>query len=290
MRLPFAAAALLPVLNAAPASAQAVLEWPLVLEARPAPLVTGSGAVLGNPAGVPWMAQRAEALVSDLETPDEMGLRALTVAGAFHLFDGWTLAAAYRHVGIGDMLRTDGPPLGDSPRPLEIGEDVFALGLGVRLDDVSFGAAARVDTPSEELRGDESLAGTLGARYSPPLPLGTLRVGASLELQEEEVTIAGAAEMASAPLLDDRLGVALAWGLRQEGPLGISHAVVASGIWRGMAELQLGTSGQPGASDRQWVPLVAGMLHLGRYHLGIVREHLPNGFGAAMHYRLSIAF
>lgn len=285
-----AAAALLSVLVAAPAGAQAVLDWPLVLEARPAPLITGSGALLTNPAGVAALDQRAEGLVSDLETPDEMGLRALTIAGAVRLLERWTVGAAYRHIGVGDMLRTDGPPLGDSPRPLEIGEDVFALGVGVRFGDVTAGAAGRLDTPAEDLQGDESWAGTLGAGYAPALPIGALRLAASLEVEEEERAIAFAAEAGAPPLLDGRLALAFAWGAAQHGPLGLSHSVVGSGTWRGLAELQVGASGQPGAAEREWVPLLAALLHLGRYRLGVVREHLPNGFGAATHYRLSVAF
>lgn len=290
LRHPLAAAALLSVVTAAPAHAQAVLDWPLILEARPATLVTGSGAVLANPAGVADLEQRAEALVSDLETPDEMGLRALTVAGTLRLLDRLTIGAAYRHIGVGDMLRTDGPPLGGALRPLEIGEDVFALGVGVRLATFRVGLAGRLDTPAGELRGDEAWAGTLGASWVPDLADGALRLATSLEIEPDEATLAGAAEAGSPLLLDDRLALALAWGARQNGPLGISHTIVGSGVWRGVAELQAGASAQPGAGGAEWVPLFAGLLHLGRYRLGIVREHLPNDFGAAMHYRLSVVF
>ena len=290
LRHPLAAAVLLSVLSEAPTHEQAVLDCPLILEARPATLVTGSGAVLANPSGIADLAERAEALVSDLETPDEMGLRALTVAGTLRLLDHWTIAAAYRHIGVGDMLRTDGPPLGETPRSLEIGEDVFALGLGVRLATFRVGLAGRLDTPAGELRGDEVWAGTLGASWVPELAGGTLRLATALEVETDEATLAGAAEAGAPLLLEDRLALAIAWGVRQNGPLGVSHTVVGSGVWRGVAELQAGASAQPGAGGAQWVPLFAGLLHLGRYRLGIVREHLPNDFGAAMHYRLSVAF
>ena len=78
--------------------------------------------------------------------------------------------------------------------------------------------------------------------------------------------------------------------MENDSPLGAEHRVVATGRWRGIAELQAGAAAEPSAGDAEWVPVFAGLVHLGRYRLGIVREHLPNGFGAAMHYRLSVVF
>lgn len=302
MRHLIGAAALLPALAAAPATGQAVLDWPLVLEARPAPLIGGAGAVLGNPAGLAALSLRAEGMVSDLETPEEMGLRGLTLAAAVRIVDGWNIGVAYRHLGVGDMLRTDGPPLGQATTPLEIGEDVFALGVGARLGGITAGLAARLDTPADELGGEESWAGTVGVGYAHALPYRmTVRLGGAAELARKQLAIAGGAEVGSPALAEGRLELALAYGGEHiaasardfwrfdAAPLGVSHSLVASGTWARMFELQAGVSVQPGADERAWVPLLAGLLHLGRYRLGVVREHLPNGFGAAMHYRLSFA-
>ena len=281
-------------LRAGPLGAQAVLDWPLVLEARPAALVTGAGGVLGNPAGVARLDARAEALVSDLETPEAIGLRGLSIAGAVELFGGWSLAAAYRHVGVGDMLRTDGPPLGsgNAPTPtFEVAEDAYALGVAFERAGFSAGAAGRVDTPEDDLGGDATWSGSLGALFVTKVPFADLSLGGSLEMDEDDPGFTAGAEAGAPLLLDARLRLALAYGARLDGQLGTEHSIVASGGWRGIAELQLGASAQPEAGDAsEWVPLFAGLVHLGRYHLGIVREHLPNGFGAAMHYRLSVAF
>jgi hypothetical protein len=122
------------------------------------------------------------------------------------------------------------------------------------------------------------------------VPFVALQLAGSVELADDDPSFAGAAEVSAPPQLDDRLHLALAYGAQQSAPLGVAHSVVASGVWRGIAEIQLGTAAQPGAGDAAWVPLLAGLLHLGRYRVGVVREHLPNGFGAAMHYRLSVVF
>ena len=275
------------------AGAQAVLDWPLALEARPAVLVTGSGAALGNPAGLAEMAGRAEGLVSDLETPDEMSLHALSLAGAVRLFGGWIIGVGYRHIGVDEMLRTDGPPIGNDPLPtptLEVSEDVYSLGVAVSRRGLSAGIAGRLDTPADELGGERAWAGTGGVSFVPPIELVPIRVAAFMEVDEDDPAFAGALEVGAPLLLEDRLRIALAYGARHDGPLGFEHAIVGTGVWRGIAELQMGAVAQPGVADAAWVPLFAGLVHLGRYRLGIVREHLPNGFGAAMHYRLSVLF
>ena len=270
--------------------AQSVLDWPLLLEARPATLVGGSGAVLGNPAGPAQIGGRGEALVSDLETPDEMGLRALTVAGAVRFHPEWAVALGYRHVGLGDMLRTDGPPLGPDVPTFEVAEDVYALGISFRRGGLGFGVAGRLDTPADELGGDAAWAGTLGALYAPPTPFVSVRLGGAVEVDEDDPGFSAALELSPPRLLDEQLYLAAAYGTRADSPLGLEHTVVALARWRGFAELQAGALAQPGADEHDWVPVVAGLVHLGRYRLGIVREHLPNAFGAAMHYRLSVVF
>ena len=275
------------------AAAQAVLDWPLALEARPVVLVTGSGAALGNPAGLTGMVGRAEGLVSDLETPDEMSLHALSLAGSVRLFGGWVMGVGYRHIGVDEMLRTDGPPVGNDELPtptLEVAEDVYSLGIAVSRRGISAGIAGRLDTPADELGGERAWAGTGGISFVPPLERVPVRIAASMEVDEDDPAFAGALEVGAPLLLQERLRLALAYGARRDGPLGLEHAVVGSGVWRGVAELQIGGVAHPGITDVAWVPLVAGLVHLGRYRLGIVREHLPNGFGAAMHYRLSVVF
>lgn len=280
-------------LTAAGAGAQTVLDWPLLLEARPPALVAGAGAVLGNPAGAAELeGGRAEGVVSDLETPVEMGLRAVSVAGAFALFSGWSIAVAYRHVGVGDMLRTDGPPIaGDVPKPsFEVAEDSYTLGFAVRRGPYGAGVAARLDTPAEELGGNRAWAGTGGVVYAPAFRAVAFRLAGTMEVDEDDPTFGAAIEAGTPLLMKDQLHVALAYGISSEPELGADHRIIASGRWREVAELQAGGAAASGADGLEWVPAFAGLLKLGRYRLGIVREHLPNGFGAAMHYRLSVAF
>lgn len=275
------------------ADGQTVLEWPLLVEARPAPLVSGAGAVLVNPANAGDLAGRAEALVSDLETPEAMGLRALTIAAALQVTSGWTMGIGYRHVGVGDMLVTDGPPVagGGAELPtLDVAEDAYTIAVAYRTGPLGFGLAGRLDTPARALGGEESWAGTVGASVTPLVPLVGLRVGVAMELDDDAPDVAAALEIAAPPVMDQRLRLGLAYGTRVASRLGAEHTIVGTGTWRGAAELQVGASAQPGSDGTNWVPLIAGLVRLGRYRLGIVYEQLPNGFGGAMHYRLSVAF
>lgn len=290
MRLSIGSAALLLAQTALPAAGQTILDWPLLLEARPVPLITGAGAVLGNPGALAFLDLRAQGIVSDLETPEDMGLRAVTLAAAVRVHGDWTVGAAYRHVGLGDMLRTDGPPIGGAALPMEIAEDVFALAVGSRFGALAAGIGARLDTPAEDLGGDDAWTGTLGATFTPTVPVVGLRLAGTLEIDADEARAAVAAELTAPRLMAKRLDLALAYGVQETGPLGLGHAVVLSGVWREMLELQAGAAAQPGTRHSDWVPIFAALLHLGRYELGIVREHLPNDFGAALHYRLSVAF
>lgn len=272
------------------ARGQSVLDWPLLAEARPAPLVGGAAGVLGNPAALAQLPGRAHGLVADLETPEAMGLRAVSVAGAVRVLGPWTVGAAYRHVGVGDMIRTDGPPLGGA-LDLEVAEDVYAVGVATRaLGLAEVGVAVRLDTPGDDLVGDPHWEGVLGVAAAPPLPLPrvSLRTGATASFDAERTLLAAAIE--AAVRTTDRLDLALAYGADQVEALGWAHSVVASAVWDRQFEMQAGYSAQPGSGDSQWVPVLAAVLHLGRYRLGAVREHLPNGFGAAMHYQLGVAF
>ncbi|HEX6589977.1 MAG TPA: hypothetical protein VF039_13315 [Longimicrobiales bacterium] len=275
------------------AQGQSVLDWPVLLEARPSALVVGAGAVLVNPANAGDLAGRAEALVSDLETPDAMGLRALTIAAALNVTGGWTLGVGYRHMAVGDMLLTDGPPVagGTAELPtLDVAEDVYAVAVSFRTGALGFGMAARLDTPADALGNEEAWAGTVGASWTPRVPVVGLRLAGLMELDDDAPDIGGAVELEAPPVLDQRLRLGLGYGTRSATDLGREHLVVGTGTWRGVAELQAGASAQPGTDGTDWVPMLAGLVRIGRYRLGIVREHLPNGFGAAMHYRLSVAF
>ena len=275
------------------AQGQSVLDWPLLLEARPGALVAGAGAVLANPANAGDLTSRAEALVSDLETPEAMGLRALTIAAALNVVSGLSVGLGYRHIEVGDMLVTDGPPIAPAPSQLptlEVAEDVYTLAVSYRAGAVALGLAGRLDTPSEALRDEDTLTGIVGATWIPVVPVVALRLGAALELHRFGPDVSAAAEISTPPLVDQQLRLGVGYGTRIADELGAEHVAVGHATWRGIAELQAGASAQPGSGGTEWVPLIAGLVRIGRYRLGIVREHLPNGFGAAMHYRLSVAF
>lgn len=277
---------------ATPVSAQRVLDWPVRIDAQPDALVGGAAAVFWNPARAGAHDGDVEVLVVDLATPDALSLGAVGVAATARLFGHFSVAAGYQHTSVGDMVRTDGPPLEEPAdrAEFEIGEDVFALGLAaVTPRGWTLGAAARWLRASPELGGGSTWQGTIGAQYAARIPPGDVRVAGMGTVASERLELGGAIEFV-AHLPESTIEPALAWGIAERQSIGVAHRLVARGVWRRLLEAQLGMTAEPGAAGHTWEPVLAAMLHLGRYTVGVVREQLPNDFGGVMHYRLGVEF
>jgi hypothetical protein len=71
---------------------------------------------------------------------------------------------------------------------------------------------------------------------------------------------------------------------------GVSHRATAEATWRSLISLQGGVVSEPENSGRNMTVIGSVGVRVNRYELGIVRESLANGFGAAHTFRLGIAF
>jgi hypothetical protein len=88
-----------------------------------------------------------------------------------------------------------------------------------------------------------------------------------------------------------RLQLVVGYGIsgseRQSSP---THRGSITASWQGWANVTAAFLGEPGTAGTTWQPVVSADLRLGRYLLGILREGLPNRFGAMYSYRLNVRF
>lgn len=285
-----AVSALALCLSAPPLHGQRVLDWPVRTDARPEALIGGAAAAFWNPARSTAHGGSIEVLVIDLAAPDALGLGAVGAAVAARPFGAVSVTAGYQHTTVGDMTRTDGPPLEGGGLELEIGEDVFSLGVAAPTGmGWTLGAAARFIRASAELGGGSAWQGALGVVYAHELEPFELRAAGMGLVGGERLRLNGALEVEprwpEAPF-----AASLAWGLAEREALGVAHRLMGRVVWRELVEGHVGLAGEPGESGRTWQPTLAALLHLGRYTAGVVREDLPNDFGGVLHYRLSIEF
>jgi hypothetical protein len=277
----------------APLSAQETIHWPLRTHAGPEALAEGAAAPFWNPAAMGTGAGRGAVLVVDSRSPSDVGVSGMAVGGVFSPRRGTWVGAAFRHVGIDGIDRTTDSPLPDpGGDALDATEERFHLGLAwTPIDRVSVGAALRYSRTSKLLGGDAQTGVQAGARWTPILPLDpVLAVTAG---RERGATAWSAAARLSAPLPPTLADWALhtEYGLRQAPAIdGRAQRLLATASWLERAALSVGAAGEPDNGGTGWRLVAGGSVTLGRYTLGMVREGLAGGFGAAHTFRLNVEF
>lgn len=269
-----------------------VIDWPVRSAASPEALIPGARAAFWNPAGVGELAARGEVSVLDIVGPDGTGLDALSAAGAVRVGERAALGIGLAHFGLGGIPRTTTSPVPDpGAAEIRVSEQEGALaGAWSLAPSLQVGAGLRWARAELADRHESRTGAVVGASWRTPLPLEP-RVAASVLRQGgAHRWLLGA--RASLPRPEDR-----PWTL--SGEYGVSggearrasaHRVLLEGGWKDRLQVAVAAAGEPAGSELEWLPMVAADLRLGRYLLGIVREQLPNGFGAAYSYRLDITF
>lgn len=275
-----------------PLAAQGILDVPVRTTAGADAVRAGAAAVFWNPGAIALTGPRAEVLLLDIRGPTTTGLDGLALAGAIRVDSTTTLAVGFRHSGIDEIGQTTDSPLGDgASTAIDVSEDLFvvaaARGIG---GTVRIGVIAGYARSAAVLETDDVLE--IGAGMS--ARLGTALGG----------TIAGAAR-GSGDGVRWIAGVSLAppvarwnsWSVVGDYGAagapeyhGVAHRFTAGARWGERAGASAGIAGEPGADGTTWDAVAGADLRLDRYVIGIVREQMPNGFGAVHTFRLSVAF
>ena len=272
------------------ARAQRLLELPVRTGATPEVLATGASAAFWNPASAIAIGGRGEVVLLDVNGPDATGLAGFAGAAAVRLDPRTVLTLGYRHVGIEEMERTSTSPMPD-PEGLDVAEDVFGLGAARSLNDaMAVGVGAEYTRPSADLDTDAKLVIGVGARLRLRHPWGPTLAGA-VQAEEDEPGWRVAAEVAPERLRLGDWSAAFAYGLsggpRLRGP---EHRLATRVAWRERVTLSAGIAAADDNGGTAWTPLGGIVVHINRYVIGVVREHLAHDFGAVHSLRFGVEF
>ncbi|HUH14132.1 MAG TPA: hypothetical protein VMK65_13540 [Longimicrobiales bacterium] len=269
-----------------------IVEWPVRNGALPGALLTGAAALFWNPAGVLALPGRAEASLVDVVGPDGIEVDILALSAAARLGERAAVGLGFAHFGLDDIPVTTTSPIPDpGSGTVDVGEQELSLAGAYALPgDLTLGAGLRYARAKLGERAEARAGATAGARWTPPLPGGPVLAASVLRQGGAVRWLAGLA--ASLPAPEDR-----PWTLRGGygvsgggGALPSAHTVSLTGAWGSRVGRVAALAAEPDGAGRDWLPLLGADLRLGRYVLGVVREELPNDFGAAYSYRLDITF
>ncbi len=279
----------LSALAAQPASAQRLLDWPIRVRPGAEATISGAAGAFWNPATI-GSASTVEALIMDIDGFRESGLGGLALAASARIDEQLTIAAAVSHLGVDGIPRTETSPA-DELGEIQISEDVITVSAARRLGrPLSLGVSVQY-ARTNEAAGSRSESG-LGAgiawtpelRFQPTVGLAALgRAGATEWL--------AGAELRELYRAIEALRIGASYGLSGGASRpGLTHRAAFEAEWdRGLAAAA-GFDGEAGATGTTWNPVLAASLRLGRYALGVLREQIGNGFGAAHYYRLEVRF
>jgi hypothetical protein len=284
------AAALL-ACSAPPLHAQRLLDWTVRTHAGAEALTRGAGAVFWNPGSIALDSGRIEALVLDMQGPSTTGLNGAAVSGVAQLTQGTSVGLGFQHLDVGGIPITNDSPVTDAlGAEIRIAEDRFTL-AGAQPINAQTAAGAmvqfvRANDGSSSSNEVEFGAGFAYRGHSALRP----SLGAAAFVGGETRWIGGVA-VTPLQLAAQRLRLGAGYGIsggdRQSQP---SHRGTLTASWLGLANVTAGVLADPGADGTTLQPVVSADLRLGRYLLGVLREGLPNGFGAMYSYRLNVRF
>lgn len=276
------------LLGAAPASSQVILDWPIRTHGEAEALSRGASAAFTNPAGLARVG-RLEALVVDLSSPEEIGIGGIAVAAAAALPGRFSVGASYAHLSLGRIpVTTISPTTFEPTQPeLEIAEDRFTLAVARPIvAGAELGAMIGYQRAGYDLGTLETVRVGAGAAIRPALRLDP-EIAGSIDYGDGDFHwLAGAGLALPVRDLSD-VRMRLSYGIEGGDATRLSHRFTLGAVWRERIRVSGGFERQDAEGAIAWEPALAGAVTLGRYELGVVRETMPNGFGAAYFYRFT---
>lgn len=269
---------------------QRAINWPLRIQADADAVVGGPIAVFWNPANVEVGGKHGELTVLNVNSPEISSVGGLGAAGAWQLDARTLVAVGYHHFGVKDIERTTtSPDAGDGPA-INVSEDLFAAAATRRLGRVAVGAVAEYTKPSADLGGSGTVRLGAGVSVHPDLPLQPVLAFAGRAEDAGVEWVGGVAVTWTLPAAPD-------WSLQgsygvagDPAPGGVAHRLAVGPNWRDLFRLAVGLEGDPEAGGTAWSPSGDARVQINRYIVSVLREQLPNGFGATYTFRLSVSF
>lgn len=273
-----------------PASAQRLLELQVRTSAGADALAAGAAGLFWNPAAITPFTGVLEALIVEVRGSSPTGLDGVALAGAYRLNPRTTLAAGYQHIGVDEIPRTEDSPQYE-PGTIDIGEHVFATALAREFaNGLRLGATIRFTRSAEIAGGDAVAEFGAGAVYRSSLPFSPA-LGASAGIDEDRGTNWTAGVDIAPPLDLGDWALRASFGTGSSARVhGLTHRIAAGIDWGDRITVSAGLAGEPDAAGRSWQPVAAVGVRLNRYNIGVLREELPNDFGAIHSLRFSVTF
>lgn len=290
-----ALAALLALASAPPcaARAQQLLDWTVRARVEPEALARGAEAIFWNPAGLGLAPGRGEALGTALETEQDLGLKALGVAGAVRLRRGTAVGLGYQHFGIDDIEHTTtAPPDAGAADLMAVGEDRLSLGAAQPLGRSAWvGALVEYDRSNSGVSTADAVAFGAGALVRFPVALQPELAASGMALSgSTRWRAAAGAAVPGTSVLPVNLRVSYGLSGQTDRSGDFAQRVALTGSWRDRVVVSVAGVAEKSDGETVLTPSVLGELRLGRYLLGLVRESLANDFGGATSVHLGVRF
>lgn len=274
-----------------PAAAQRLLDLPVRTWAGADAVAAGAVATFWNPAGAGILARRGEVLLADVLAPEATGVSGFALAGAWRIDARTTVAAGYHHVGIDNILRTGNSPLPQDATPLELGENGLVIAASRQVSGILHGGVLIRYIRASEVVLDRSIVEFgAGVHARPALPLLPV-IAAAVRVEDDGLAWMAGVEATPFISADSEWRAGLSWGM-EDAPLqmGPSHRLAGLAGWRDYVVISAGVVNEADVERRTWRPVLAGTVRVSRYALSVMREEMPEGFGAIHAVRFSVAF
>ena len=255
-------------------------------------LAPGAIAVFWNPAGIARVEGRAEASFVDVRGPESTGLGGLAIAAALRLDARMVVALGFEHAGIDGIERTGTSPLPEDRRgAIDLGEDAFVAAAAHTFGEaLSVGVSVDYFRAADVTQVDDGVEFGGGALFHPELPLSPVLALAARVERDATVWRTGF-EVAPVQMAGSGWSMTAGYGADGGGrATSIGHRVVTGARYRDRVRVAVGAVGGGQDDDFGWVPVASAELRIARYVVGVLRETLPNDFGAVHAFRFTVRF